>query len=334
MADTTFTNGVTLTDADWFNDLNRLHYTIFADPANAAAAATAIGVGTASTPTFAGLNLSSPLAAASGGTGISSLGTGVATALGQAVSGSGNIALTTSPVFTTPNIGTPSAATLTNATGLPLTTGVTGTLPVANGGTGATSLTANNVLLGNGTSALQVVAPGTSGNVLTSNGTTWVSSASTSSGFTLGTATSLSGTSTTLTGIPSTVKVVILTITGMSTNGTSNIVCRIGPSGGVVNTGYTGSQYNWTGSASGSTSDFIIRQTGASSVGNGMLMLTLLNSSTNTWAAQWNIGGSDTAQGYTGAATVALSGALERIALTTSGGTDTFDAGSINIAYM
>lgn len=64
--------------------------------------------------------------------------------------------------------------TLTNVS---LTTQVTGTLPVANGGTGATSLTANNVLLGNGTSAVQVVAPGTSGNVLTSDGTTWVSSA-------------------------------------------------------------------------------------------------------------------------------------------------------------
>lgn len=48
---------------------------------------------------------------------------------------------------------------------------------VAQGGTGSTSLTANNVLLGNGTSALQVVAPGTNGNVLTSNGTTWVSQA-------------------------------------------------------------------------------------------------------------------------------------------------------------
>jgi hypothetical protein len=56
-----------------------------------------------------------------------------------------------------------------------LATDVTGTLPVANGGTGATTLTANNVLLGNGTSALQVVAPGTSGNVLTSDGTTWQS---------------------------------------------------------------------------------------------------------------------------------------------------------------
>jgi hypothetical protein len=52
-----------------------------------------------------------------------------------------------------------------------------GTVPVSSGGTGANTLAANNVLLGNGTSALQVVAPGTSGNVLTSNGTTWTSAA-------------------------------------------------------------------------------------------------------------------------------------------------------------
>jgi hypothetical protein len=54
---------------------------------------------------------------------------------------------------------------------------VTGTVAVANGGTGATTLTANNVLLGNGTSAVQAVAPGTTGNVLTSDGTTWTSAA-------------------------------------------------------------------------------------------------------------------------------------------------------------
>ena len=52
-----------------------------------------------------------------------------------------------------------------------------GTLTVANGGTGATTLASNNVILGNGTSAVQVVAPGSSGNVLTSNGTTWQSTA-------------------------------------------------------------------------------------------------------------------------------------------------------------
>ena len=94
-----------------------------------------------------------------------------------AATGTGNLVLASSPTLTTPNLGTPSALTLTNATGLPLTTGVTGTLPVANGGTGATTLTANNVLLGNGTSAPQTVAPGASGNLLTSNGTTWTSAA-------------------------------------------------------------------------------------------------------------------------------------------------------------
>ena len=52
---------------------------------------------------------------------------------------------------------------------------------VNRGGTGSSTLTANNVLLGNGTSALQVVAPGSSGNVLTSNGTTWQSSTPTAS---------------------------------------------------------------------------------------------------------------------------------------------------------
>jgi len=54
---------------------------------------------------------------------------------------------------------------------------LTGTVGVANGGTGRSSLTANNVILGNGTSAVGLVAPGASGNVLTSNGTTWASTA-------------------------------------------------------------------------------------------------------------------------------------------------------------
>ena len=70
--------------------------------------------------------------------------------------------------------GTPASIVLTNATSVPVNQ-ATGTLAVGNGGTGATSLTANNVLLGNGTSAVQVVAPGASGNVLQSNGTTWSS---------------------------------------------------------------------------------------------------------------------------------------------------------------
>jgi microcystin-dependent protein len=51
------------------------------------------------------------------------------------------------------------------------------TVTVAKGGTGLTTLTANNVILGNGTSTPSFVAPGASGNLLTSNGTTWQSTA-------------------------------------------------------------------------------------------------------------------------------------------------------------
>jgi hypothetical protein len=54
--------------------------------------------------------------------------------------------------------------------------------PVANGGTSLTTLTANNVILGNGTSAPLFVAPGTAGNVLTSDGTTWQSTTPAASG--------------------------------------------------------------------------------------------------------------------------------------------------------
>lgn len=56
-----------------------------------------------------------------------------------------------------------------------LTADITGVLPVANGGSGSATITLGHVVVGNGTGAVQTVAPGSSGNVLTSNGTSWVS---------------------------------------------------------------------------------------------------------------------------------------------------------------
>ena len=162
---------------------------------------------------------------------------------------------------TTAGVTPSGSATLTNKTisganntltNISLSSSVTGTLPVANGGTGAASLTANNVLLGNGTSALQVVAPGSSGNVLMSNGTTWTSAAASSGALTLLQTVTASSSATVdlTTGIGSTYSFYLITFTNVTSTSSSIFYLRVEESGSY--TSNTWFEFANAGYASGS----------------------------------------------------------------------------------
>jgi hypothetical protein len=149
-----------------------------------------LSTGASSNPAFGQLSLTAgvtgTLPVANGGTGITAFGTGVAAALGSAVTGTGGIVLATSPTLVTPALGTPSALVLTNATGLPIGgSGVTGTLGTGNGGTGLTTFTAaNNAIYSTSASVLTagtlpVLAGGTGVTTSTGSGSNVLSTSPT-----------------------------------------------------------------------------------------------------------------------------------------------------------
>jgi len=147
---------------------------------------------------------------------------------------------------------------------------------------------------------------------------------------------STSGTSIDFTSIPSWVKRVTVNLNQVSTNGSSLLLVRIGTSGGVETTGYlSGAAQNATGAGySTSTTGFVIsvgNNTVAASSYNGSLILTTLNS--NIWVGNGSLYEPNWQVGNFMSGSKTLAGTLDRVRITTTNGTDTFDAGSINIMW-
>lgn len=147
---------------------------------------------------------------------------------------------------------------------------------------------------------------------------------------------STSGTSIDFTGIPSWVKRITVMFSNVSTNGTSSKQIQIG-SGSFTTSGYVQSNAFLgasVGASTAATSGFVIGSVLAADVLSGQVILSLLNPTSNLWVCNGFVGNtSGAAFTYFCSGNLALSGTLDRVRVTTVNGTDTFDAGTINIIY-
>lgn len=144
-----------------------------------------------------------------------------------------------------------------------------------------------------------------------------------------------SGTSHDFTAIPSNVKRITISFVGVSTNSTSIIMVQIGDGGGIKNTGYLGAATSINGASTiNQTTGFGTSATAAAAhVYHGTMVLTLENSTNNTWTFSSILARSEAAETCVGAGSKSLSATLDRVRITTVTGTPTFDAGEINITY-
>ncbi len=185
--------------------------------------------------------------------------------------------------------------------------------------------------------------PAATGNVVTDSATQTLTNKTLNSPLVMGASVitsgtaqaSTSGTSIDFTGIPSWAKRITVMFNGVSTNGTSLKQIQLGDSGGFETTGYLGASVQLTDSASVNaatiTTGFGIRSPNAADLINGAVVITNLTS--NTWVAQGALTDSSRGAGYLVGGAKALSDVLTQVRITTVGGADTFDAGSINILY-
>jgi hypothetical protein len=146
---------------------------------------------------------------------------------------------------------------------------------------------------------------------------------------------STSGTSIDFTSIPSGTKRITVMFDGVSTNGTSDLLIQIGDSGGVETSGYaTQSHYASTGvTLTTSTAGFFIYGAAQTFTYHGQMIISLVDSSTNTWVETAHVENYAGGWGAWSAGKKSLSGTLDRVRITTVGGSNTFDAGNINILY-
>ena len=147
---------------------------------------------------------------------------------------------------------------------------------------------------------------------------------------------STSGTSIDFTGIPSGVKRITVMLSGVSTNGASSLRFQLGDSGGIETTGYSNLtaqiSNTWGGAATSSSGFDGYGDGGAAFLRSGHLVFATLGSNIWTLVGAYTIAnGSGFSYFFTGAKT--LSDTLTQVRITTVNGTDTFDAGSINILY-
>jgi len=157
-------------------------------------------------------------------------------------------------------------------------------------------------------------------------------SSSTMQGGTLtsGTSVSASGTYVDFTSIPSWVKRITVMLNGVSASGESNFQIQLGDSGGIETTGYTGCVNREINVLSFSNGFVLMYNSLAYTTNVIPVVLTLVNE--NNWMCSFISARSDTAVSY-GAGVKSLSDVLTQLRITTANGTDTFDAGSINIMY-
>ncbi len=186
------------------------------------------------------------------------------------------------------------------------------------------------IISGDTSGAITVAAPAVSG----TNTLTLQAATATNAVNKLETAVaSTSGASIDFTGLPSWIKRITVMYAGVSTNGTSALILQLGTSSGVVTSGYVGAMSYDAARAIYTTGIGIHNNGSASGIGNGATQLSLLGS--NTWVGSGTVGctGAGTGETYSSGSYIALGGTLDRVRITTVLGTDTFDAGSVNILY-